>query len=85
MLKAWMSRERALRMGGAWAMWGGVCWTLGLVFAILGIIGDAINATLGLEPMSWFLLAIALFVASIPEYIGWAVSMYLHATKAKKE
>jgi len=28
------------------------------VFAALGVIGDALNITLGLENMSWFLLAI---------------------------
>jgi len=77
--------ERTLRMGGIYAMWGGVCWILGAVFAILGVIADAMNAALGLESVSWFLLAIALFVASIPEYLGWAVAVYLDALKAKKE
>jgi hypothetical protein len=43
------------------------------------------NITLGLQPISWFLLAIAAFVASIPEYIGWAVAVYLDALKAKKD
>jgi len=77
--------ERTLRMGGVYAVWGGVCWILGVVFAILGIIADAMNGTLGLTAMSWFLLAVAAFVASIPEYIGWAVAVYLDALKAKKE
>ena len=72
-------------MGGVYAVWGGVCWTLGLVFAVLGVIGEAMNITLGLQPISWFLLAIAAFVASIPEYIGWAVAVYLDALKAKKD
>ena len=77
--------ERTLRMGGVYAVWGGVCWILGVVFAILGIIADAMNGTLGLTAMSWFLLGVAAFVASIPEYIGWAVAVYLDALKAKKE
>jgi len=77
--------ERTLRMGGVYAIWGGVCWILALIFAILGIIADATNGGLGLTAMSWFLLAIAAFVASIPEYIGWAVAVYLDALKAKKE
>jgi hypothetical protein len=29
-----------------------------IVFVVLGVIGDALNITLGLESMSWFLLAI---------------------------
>ena len=85
MEKHWWDGKRALRMAGAWAMWGGICWILGAVFAILGIIADAINGTLGLESASWFLLAIAMFVASIPEYLGWAVGVYVESKGAKKE
>jgi hypothetical protein len=32
-----------------------------LVFAALGVIGDALNITLGLETMSWFLLQLLSF------------------------
>jgi hypothetical protein len=35
---------------------GGVVTILSLLFAALGIISDALNITLVLEPMSWFLL-----------------------------
>ena len=84
MEKHWWDGKRAVRMAGAWAMWGGACWILGLVFVILGVIGDAVNATLGLEPASWFLLAIAAFVASIPCYLGWAVGVYVE-TKSKEK
>ena len=38
---------------GSRGLAGHVCWFLGAVFAVLGIIGDAANATLGLEPMAW--------------------------------
>jgi len=75
MLNRCASGERAQRMAGMWAVGGGVCWMLGLIFAILGVIAEATNATLGLTPMSWYLLAIALFVASVAEYIGWAVGV----------
>ena len=85
MAERWWNGKRALRMAGAWAMWGGVCWILGAIFAVLGVIADAINSTLGLESTSWFLLAIAMFVASIPEYLGWAVAVYLEAKEAKKK
>ena len=37
------------------------------MFAALGVIGDALNFTLGLESMSWFLLAI---VAGLNAVIG---------------
>ena len=85
MEKGWGSYKCILGKGGLMRVWGGACWILGAIFAILGIIGDAMNATLGLEPTSWFLLAIALFVASIPEYIGWAVAVYFDAKEAKSK
>jgi hypothetical protein len=50
---------------------------------VLGIIGDAANATLGLEPMSWFLLAIGAFVAGISFFIGWTAAWSSITTEAK--
>ncbi len=45
------------------------------IFAALGVIGDALNITLGLEPMSWLLLAI---VAGLNAIIG-----HMHVVVAK--
>ena len=45
------------------------------IFAALGVIGDAMNITLGLESMSWFLLAI---VAGLNAMIG-----HMHVVVAK--
>ena len=45
------------------------------IFAALGVIGDAMNITLGLESMSWFLLAI---VAGLNAIIG-----HMHVVVAK--
>ena len=58
-----------------------ICWFIAPAFALLGIIGDAANITLGLESMSWFLLTIATFLAIIIFRIGWAVSWYLNTNK----
>ncbi len=58
-----------------------ICWFIAPAFAVVGIIGDAANVTPGLEPMSWFLLAIATFLAGITFRIGWAVSWYLNTNK----
>ncbi len=44
---------------------GTILLLLSLLFAILGIIGDALDATLGLETLSWFLLAIIVGIASV--------------------
>ena len=62
-----------------------ICWILGAIFAIIGIVGGAIDARIGLEATHWFLLAIALFAASITSRIGSAVSWYLETTEAKRE
>jgi hypothetical protein len=75
MFERWSSGEQAQRMAGMWAVLGGICWMLGLIFAILGVIAEAMNDTLGLTPLSWYLLAIALFAAGISWYIGWAVGL----------
>ena len=66
-------------------MWGGLCWTLGLIFAVLGTIADAADCCLGLTAMAWFLLAIATFVVSLIWFLSWAVAVYVDALKAKKE
>ena len=75
MSERWGSGEQAKRMAGKWAMMGDVCWMLGLIFAILGVIAEATEATLGLTPLSWYMLAIALFVAGISWHISWAVGL----------
>ena len=38
---------------------------LRLLFAVVGVVGEVLNMTLGLEPMSWFLLAIVCAVNAI--------------------
>ena len=56
-------------------LFGGICQYACFLFAALGVIGDALNITLGLESMSWFLLAI---VAGLNAVIG-----HTHAVVAK--
>jgi len=62
-----------------------VGWFIGAIFAVLGIIGDAANVTLGLEPTSWLLLAIFAIVASVPFYMGLGLAWYLRTTEAKSK
>ena len=73
----WESRENmkaSIRTSG---LWGHILWFLGVIFAILGIIGDATNATLGLEPLSWLVLAAVVVLLGVCMFIGLAVSWYL--------
>ena len=56
-------------------LFGGICQYACFVFAALGIIGDAMNIYLVLEPISWLLLAI---VAGLNAVIG-----HTHVVMAK--
>jgi len=62
---------------------GQICLYLATLSAVLGAIGGVLHATLGLEIMSWFLLAIITF--SVTFFIGWAVSLYPETTEAQKK
>jgi hypothetical protein len=85
MWERWNNHEWIVSMGSKWSMWGGLCWTLGIIFALLGIIADAANTDLGLLPTSWFLLAVVSLVASTAWYIGWAVAVYVDAANRQKK
>jgi len=85
MVRHWEDREYVKASVGSSGALGHGCWFLGIVFAALGVIGDAANVTLGLEPISWLLLAIVAFMASIPLFIGWAVAWYLRSIEAKSK
>ena len=54
-----------------------ICWFLGSIFAIMGVISGALNAVIGLGPVYWLLLSIAAFLAGIPMLVTWAVAMKL--------
>jgi len=71
--------------GGYHLMGSRILFILGLVFAVFGIISDAMNTTLGIEPISWLLLAIGAFVAGILPCLGWMMAVYLKSAEAKKE
>ena len=84
MTRLWEDRKRIVASIGVQGLWGHISFFLGIVFAVLGVIGDAANVTLGLDPISWFLLAIVASVLSIPWFIGLAMAWYLSTTEAKK-
>lgn len=85
MSERWKSREWIVSSGNRMTMSGSACWILGAVFAVLGIIADAMNVSLGLEVTTWLMLSIALFVAGISWYIGWAVAVYVSGKETKSK
>jgi len=83
MVKRWTDRKTIIGLAGSSIMMGHIWWIIGVVFVVLGVIADAINAPNGLEPLSWFLLAIVAFLAGMSYFIYWAVAMYLDTVEAK--
>jgi ABC-type xylose transport system permease subunit len=68
----------SLRSAG---LWGHVCWFLGIVFAIIGIIAAAMDAAIGLGATNWLLLVAVALLLSVTLFIGWAVAWYLQEKK----
>jgi len=64
---------------------GTVFLLLSWLFAILGIIGDALNTTLGLEAMSWFLLAIIVGISSVIPSMHAVVAKHLLGIEAESK
>jgi len=83
--KCSMKREEIVAAGGAHCDGGWVLWLLGLTFAVLGVVSDAINMTLVLETTSWLLLAIVFCLSGIASWIAWALAVHLDAIEAKSE
>ena len=55
------------------------------IFAALGVIGDALDITLGLESMSWFLLAIVAGLNAIIGHTHVVVAKHLLGIESEKK
>ncbi len=64
---------------------GHVCWILGIVFAILGIVAGAMNASLGLSSTGWLLLALVTLVVSMPAWLTMLWARRLLGMEPKKD
>jgi hypothetical protein len=62
-----------------------ICWFLGSIFAVLGLIAGAMNSVVGLQPTYWLLLSIAAFLAGIPMLVTWALAMNLLGVGGKEK
>ena len=67
----------------AWASSVGMI--LGFLFALLGVISDALNVTLILEPISWFLFAIFAGVAAIVPTLHLVVAKHFLGIEAESK
>jgi len=78
------SREELRPLVRSFGLQAHICWFLGIVFAILGIVAGAMNASLGLNSTGWLLLAIAVFVAGIPSWLTLMMARRLLGIESKK-
>ena len=79
----WENREFVKARLSSSGMASHVCFFLGIVFAVLGIIADAANVTLGLTSVAWFLLAIVTLVVGLMWFFGVGLAWYLITTDRK--
>jgi hypothetical protein len=78
-------REEMKKTLSPMGLMGHVTLFLGIIFAVLGIIADAANVTLGLESTSWLLLAILVCVVGMPAWLTWGIAMHLLGMEAKTQ
>jgi len=79
------NREHVIAEIRLCALAGGVGQLLSFPFVALGVISDALNITLGLEPMSWFLLAIIALCAAIVPHMHLVVAKHLLGIEAESK
>jgi hypothetical protein len=86
MKEMWTGPEFTKRNRGRMGIMGSIATWLGVAFAIIGIIAEAIGTyVIGLISTSWFLLAIASLIFSLGCWLGWAVGIYLHARETENK
>ena len=80
MTRHWEDREKLKAGIGGAGLYGHVFWFAGAVFAVLGVVADAMNSPIGLEATSWLLLSVATLLLGTAMFIGWAVGWYLRGS-----
>ena len=86
MATSWEKERKHALEGIGWHGWmARFSWILGVIFAIMGIIGDRVDGTIFLRWMSWFLLSIAAFASGIICMVAWLGGIYLHAKETEKQ
>lgn len=85
--KPFKDREEAKAEVSRCELFADVCQCLSILFAVLGVTGDALNITLGLEPTSWLLLAILAGLNAIIGHMNKAITKHLLGieSESKKE
>jgi len=83
--KPFKDREEVKKEIRVCGFWCDICEYLLILFVILGVIGDALNITLGLETMTWLLLAVFFAVLSIGPHIHIVVAKHLLGMESERK
>jgi hypothetical protein len=84
-LQRFKNREHIIAEIRRCALAGSVSQYLSILFAALGVIGDASNVKLGLDPTAWFLLAIFATVHAIVPHLHLVVAKHLLGIEAENK
>jgi len=80
-----MKLEEIIAAGEAHCDAGFLIGILGLVFAAVGVISDAINTVVVIESISWLLLSIVTCLVAISAWMSWILAALLKGFEAKSE
>ena len=83
--KPFKNREEVKAEVRICGLFGDICQYLGILFAVLGVSGDALNITLGLESTSWLLLAVFFGLNAIIGHMRSAVAKHLFGIEAESK
>ncbi len=66
--------------------WAAAFWSLvGIAFGAVGVIGDALDITLILEPTSWLLLAIGVGLGAIMTHLNHLTAKHLYGIESERK
>ena len=81
--KPFKDREEVKKEIRNWFIISLVLVCLGLLFVLIGIIADALDRTLGLETMNWFLLAIFFSVTAAGPLVKSTIYKQLYGIESE--
>jgi hypothetical protein len=84
-LQRFKNREHVIAEIRRCALAGSVSQYLSFVFAALGVISDVLNVTLGLDSLSWFLLAIFAALHAIVPHMHLVVAKHLLGVESESK
>jgi len=74
--------KKEIRICGIWCI---ICELLGFLFAIIGVIAGLFNITLGLDSMSWLLLAVFFGIISLAPHIHIVAAKHLYGIESENK